>query len=39
MNVSVIYFVTQKANKLACKFYEKNEFTIKSVENIYHIWI
>lgn len=31
--------VTQKANHLACKFYEKNGFGIKNIVNIYHIWL
>ena len=31
--------VTQSANKVACSWYEKNGFTIKSVTNIYHWWL
>ena len=31
--------ITQKANADACKFYEKNGFTIDSVINVYHLWI
>lgn len=31
--------VTQKANKLACNFYEKNGFTISNIKNIYHLWL
>lgn len=31
--------VTQSANKVACRWYEKNGFTIKSVTNIYHWWL
>ncbi len=38
-NIKEIEVVTQKANKLACKFYEKNNFSIKSVQNIYHLWL
>lgn len=30
--------VTQKANGLACKFYEKCGFFVESVINIYHLW-
>jgi dTDP-4-amino-4,6-dideoxy-D-galactose acyltransferase len=29
---------TQKQNILACKFYEKNDFQIKSEQLIYHYW-
>ena len=35
---SEVQVVTQKKNKGACSFYEKNNFTIESVVNIYHIW-
>lgn len=31
--------VTQKANWLACRFYEKNGFSISNVKNIYHLWL
>ena len=31
--------VTQAANKVACRWYEKNGFTIKSITNIYHWWL
>mgnify|MGYP002355965114 CR=1 FL=1 len=34
-----IEVVTQKDNQLACNFYEKNNFKIKNIENIYHLWI
>lgn len=30
--------VTQKRNEVACKFYQKNNFIISNVENIYHFW-
>lgn len=39
MNINYIEVVTQKANALACKFYEKNGFTIQSIKNIYHLWV
>jgi len=31
--------VTQKANSIACRFYETCGFRIKNVVNIYHLWI
>ena len=31
--------VTQAANKIACRWYQKNGFTIKSITNIYHWWL
>ncbi len=31
--------VTQNENKLACSFYEKNNFTVNSIVNIYHLWL
>lgn len=34
-----IEVVTQKQNQFACKFYEKNNFKIKKIENIYHLWL
>jgi len=34
-----IEVVTQKANIPACRFYERNGFTISSITNIYHLWI
>lgn len=37
--VSRIEAVTQMENHIACKFYEKNNFRIQSIENIYHIWL
>lgn len=36
VNVDV---VTQKANYVACRFYESCGFRIKSIVNIYHLWI
>ena len=38
-NVNNIEVVTQKANVIACKFYKSLGFEVKSIENIYHIWI
>ncbi|MCP1381201.1 GNAT family N-acetyltransferase [Runella salmonicolor] len=30
---------TQKANRAACLFYEKNGFTVASETDIYHVWL
>ncbi len=30
---------TQGRNRLACRFYEKNGFTVKSETNVYHFWL
>lgn len=30
--------VTQQLNTNACKFYEKNGYSIRSIEYIYHVW-
>lgn len=38
-NISDIDVVTQGANKIACSFYEKNNFTLLKKENIYHFWL
>ncbi len=38
-NIFNIEVVTQLGNQIACKFYEKNNFKIKSIQNVYHIWI
>lgn len=37
--VSEIEVVTQKANRTACAFYESQGFKVKSITNVYHIWI
>ena len=34
-----VQVVTQKANILACNFYEKNGFEIIDTVNVYHLWI
>ena len=31
--------VTQGRNTLACRFYEKNQFVVKSELNVYHLWL
>lgn len=36
---STIEVVTQKKNRGACKFYEKNGFQIKEITNVYHLWL
>jgi dTDP-4-amino-4,6-dideoxy-D-galactose acyltransferase len=38
-NISRVEVVTQKNNNSACRFYESCGFKIKSIQNIYHIWI
>ncbi|QIP13901.1 GNAT family N-acetyltransferase [Spirosoma aureum] len=30
---------TQGGNETACRFYEKNLFSVKSVSNVYHCWL
>lgn len=37
--VMTIDVITQKANKDACRWYEKNGFKVKSVTPIYHWWL
>jgi dTDP-4-amino-4,6-dideoxy-D-galactose acyltransferase len=37
--VTSVEVVTQKANGAACRFYESCGFKIKSILNIYHLWI
>lgn len=37
--VKTLEVPTQKANLDACRWYEKNGFSIKSVTNIYHWWL
>lgn len=37
--ISKVMVVTQKENFLACKFYEKNGFTIEKIQNVYHFWL
>lgn len=37
--ISNVEVVTQKANVIACKFYETLGFEIKNIENVYHLWI
>jgi dTDP-4-amino-4,6-dideoxy-D-galactose acyltransferase len=49
VNAALLYFkekkitelevVTQKANIMACRFYESCGFEIKNIVNIYHLWI
>lgn len=34
-----IRVVTQKNNVPACKFYEKNGFTVEKIKNVYHFWL
>jgi ribosomal protein S18 acetylase RimI-like enzyme len=38
-NIAETDVVTQKANSIACRFYETCGFRIKSIVNIYHLWI
>jgi dTDP-4-amino-4,6-dideoxy-D-galactose acyltransferase len=37
--ITSVDVVTQKSNYLACRFYESCGFKIKSIVNIYHLWI
>ncbi len=37
--ITTVEVVTQKANYAACRFYESCGFKIKSIVNIYHLWI
>lgn len=37
--VTHVEVVTQKANNIACRFYESRGFKIKNIVNIYHLWI
>lgn len=37
--ITTIDVVTQKSNYAACRFYESCGFKIKSIVNIYHLWI
>jgi dTDP-4-amino-4,6-dideoxy-D-galactose acyltransferase len=37
--VSDVEVVTQKANSIACEFYKSFGFSIKNIENVYHLWI
>ncbi len=37
--ITCVEVVTQKANVAACRFYESCGFKIKSIVNIYHLWI
>lgn len=36
---SEVNVATQKQNSVACHYYEKNGFTVKSITNIYHLWV
>jgi dTDP-4-amino-4,6-dideoxy-D-galactose acyltransferase len=38
-DISNVEVVTQKANRVACRFYESLGFTVRNIENVYHIWI
>lgn len=38
-NINTVEVVTQMANKTACLFYESLGFQVKSVTNIFHLWI
>ena len=37
-NILYIFVPTQKQNESACKFYERNGFSIHTVTHIYHYW-
>lgn len=36
---AVVDVATQKRNLPACRYYEKNGFKVKSIQNIYHLWV
>lgn len=38
-SVTRLSVVTQGCNKVACKFYEKNNYSVSQVNYIYHLWI
>lgn len=38
-NVQEVIVTTQKANHSACRFYESMGFHLKSIVNVYHIWL
>jgi len=38
-NISEIDVVTQKFNIPACRFYEKNGYSIKNIEYVFHLWL
>lgn len=37
--VTKLSVVTQGCNKAACKFYEKNNYSVSQISYIYHLWI
>jgi len=37
--VEEVQIVGQKANSVACRFYESCGFALEKIENIYHIWL
>jgi dTDP-4-amino-4,6-dideoxy-D-galactose acyltransferase len=39
LGVKELEVVTQKENKGACNFYEKNGFTVKDIKHVYHFWV
>lgn len=36
---SEVQVSTQHRNRLACRFYEKNGFLLRNIENVYHFWL
>ncbi len=34
-----VFVTTQKRNLVACRFYEKQGFTLHRLENVYHFWL
>jgi dTDP-4-amino-4,6-dideoxy-D-galactose acyltransferase len=38
-NIEIVEVATQKANEGACRFYKAIGFEIKSIVNVYHLWI
>ncbi len=37
--ISEVIVNTQKANKVACGFYEAQGFKLKNITNVYHLWL
>lgn len=38
-HINHVEVVTQKANNVACEFYQSLGFSVKRIENVYHLWI
>lgn len=38
-NIALVEVVTQRANQIACRFYESCGFKVSRIVNVYHLWI